>query len=93
MAGTQERGGLETLLRIDWIPEEICPSLCTDLPKGYSNKRGNRSENRKREEDLWKWGITENNSFQMLKREVCKKVELAYADFAQMVGDSSFPNI
>ena len=51
------------------------------LLKGYSNKRGNRSENRKREEELWKWGITENNSFQLLKREVCKQVELAYADF------------
>ena len=53
----------------------------SDLLKGYSNKGGNRSENRKREKEIWKWGITENNAFQMLKREVCKQVELAYADF------------
>ena len=49
--------------------------------KDYSNKRGSRSENRKREEELWKLGISENNSFQMLKGEVCKQVELAYTDF------------
>ena len=29
MTGTQEREKLETLLRFYWIPEEICPSLCT----------------------------------------------------------------
>ena len=85
--GTHEREGLETLLMLDWIPEEICPSLCTvgkppiRFAERLLKQRGNRSENRKREEELWKWGITENNSFQMLKREVCKQVELAYADF------------
>ena len=53
----------------------------SELLKGYSNKRGSRSESKKREEELRKWGIAENNSFQMLKRDMCKQVELAYADF------------
>ena len=57
----------------------------SDLLNGYSNKRGNRSENRKTEEELWKWGLAENNSFQMLKKEVCKQIELSYADFENFV--------
>ena len=53
----------------------------SDLPKGYSNKKGSRSEKKKREEELWKWGMAVNNPIQILKKEVCKQVELAYADF------------
>ena len=35
---------------------------------------------RQQQQQLWKWGITENNSFQMLKREMCKQ---AYAILEQ----------
>jgi O-acetyl-ADP-ribose deacetylase (regulator of RNase III) len=53
----------------------------TDLLRGYSNKKGKRRYNKKLEEELWKWGPEQEESFETMKSELRNDQILAYADF------------
>ena len=53
----------------------------TNMIKGYSTKKGSRSQNKKLEAETWKWTQEEQRAFDELKHRVCDDIELAYPDF------------
>ena len=60
MAGTKERKELETLIRLDWIHEEICHSLCTVGKPPIRSAGGLLEQKRKqlrKQEDTHDYGL------------------------------------
>ena len=55
----------------------------TDLLKGYSNKKGERSKNKKLEAIKFKWGKKQEMAFNQLKKKISEDVVLAYPNFEQ----------
>ena len=55
----------------------------TDLLKGYSNKKGERSKNKKLEAIKFKWGKEQEMAFNQLKKKISEDVVLAYPNFEQ----------
>ena len=55
----------------------------TDLLKGYSNKKGERSKNKKLEAIKFKWGKEQEMTFNQLKKKISEDVVLAYPNFEQ----------
>lgn len=55
----------------------------TDLLRGYSNRKGQRKQNKEREKRLWHWGEMESSSFQDLKNCLKNDVCLKFADYSK----------
>ena len=53
----------------------------TDLLKGYSNKKGQKSKNKQLEAKQFVWGNAQEAAFRQLKKKISEDVVLAYPNF------------